>query len=52
MDYIPHYIDRKYGVEKISYMENELTNILTNKYGEQVAKDEQEKLIEDLSPFL
>ncbi len=52
MEYIPHYIDRKYGVEKISYMEHELNTILTNKYGEAVAKDEQEKLTEDLAPFL
>ncbi len=52
MDYIPHYVDRKYGVEKISYMEHELHDIITNKYGENVAESEKEKLTEDLAPFL
>ncbi len=52
MEYIPHFVDRKYGVEKITYMENELWNLLSGKYGEDVTADEKDKLTEDLWPFL
>lgn len=52
MEFIPHYIDRKVGKEKITYMTKELYDILKSKYWEQIAKDEESKLTRDLSPFM
>lgn len=52
MDYIPHYIDRKYELEKITYAWPELVRELTRLYGEEVAKEESRKVEEDLSPFM
>lgn len=52
MDYIPHYIDRKYEIEEVRYMEAELFNQLSKTYDEETAKQEQQKLIEDLWPFM
>jgi len=52
MEYIPHYIDRKYGIEKVVYMEQELRRVLASTYSEEVADEEKAKLLEDLSPFM
>lgn len=52
MEFIPRYIDRKYGIEQISYMPPELYQILANHYGEKIAKEERDKVTEDLSPFM
>ena len=52
MEYIPHYIDRKFGIEKVSYMESELEQTIVQLYGEQIAEEQKIKLIEDLDPFM
>lgn len=52
MEFIPHYIDRKYEIEKVTYMWPELKRSLTSKYWEEVAKEEEQKMIEDLAPFM
>lgn len=52
MEFIPHYIDRKYGIEEVSYMPSELYQILSNHYGEDIAKQERDKLVQDLDPFM
>ena len=52
MEYIPHYIDRKFGIEKVSYMQSDLEQLLINHYGEEVAEEQRVKLIEDLDPFM
>ena len=41
MEYIPHYVDRKYEVEKVTYMEPELRRILASKYDEATADEEK-----------
>jgi DNA polymerase-3 subunit alpha len=48
MEFIPNYINRKNGTEEISYMSGELRKSLIEKYNEQVADQENIKLIEDL----
>ena len=48
MEFIPNYINRKNGTEEISYMSSELRKTLIEKYNEQVADQENIKLIEDL----
>lgn len=52
MEFIPNYIDRKNGVEQVSYMSSELRKMLVDKYGEDVADQENIKLIEDLVPIM
>jgi len=52
MEFIPSYIKRKHGDEKISYMQDELAQILIEKYGEQVKEEEREKLEDDLKSIL
>ena len=52
MEFIPSYIARKNKEEEITYMSSELRKIITDKYGEQVADEENVKLIEDLSPIM
>ena len=52
MEFIPHYIDRKYGVEKVTYMPSELYDLLVQTYDKERAQAEKEKLVADLSPFM
>lgn len=52
MEFIPNYIARKNGEEEISYMSTELRQILTDKYWEEVADQENIKLVEDLAPIM
>ena len=52
MEFIPNYIDRKHGLEKVSYLSDELKTILTKKYWEETALEEGKKLEEDLSSIL
>ncbi|MFA6090947.1 MAG: DNA polymerase III subunit alpha [Candidatus Gracilibacteria bacterium] len=52
MAFIPVYIDRKYGREKVSYMMDELRDILEKKYGKDTVKEETRKLERDLGPYL
>jgi DNA-directed DNA polymerase III PolC len=52
MEYIPHYIDRKFGIQEVTYMPHELENTLIQSYGEEVAKEQNQKLIEDLDTFM
>jgi DNA polymerase III alpha subunit len=52
MEFIPNYIARKNGEEPVEYMSQELRKILTEKYSEEVADQENIKLIEDLSPIM
>ena len=44
MAFIPVYIARKHGLEKVSYMMEELEIILTKKYGKDTVKEETRKL--------
>lgn len=52
MEFIPSYIDRKLGKEKVIYMQDELRQELTQKYSAEVADIEEKKLIEDLDPIM
>ncbi|PJA48816.1 MAG: hypothetical protein CO170_01560 [candidate division SR1 bacterium CG_4_9_14_3_um_filter_40_9] len=52
MEFIPNYIDRKNGTEQVSYMSSELRKILAEQYGEEIADQENIKLIEDLAPIM
>ncbi len=52
MAFIPSYIDRKHWKEKISYMSEELKEILSKKYSPEEVIQEEKKLTEDLSPFM
>ncbi|MDO4714489.1 MAG: hypothetical protein Q4B28_07830 [bacterium] len=52
MEFIPRYIERKHGREEVSYMSQELRDELTKKYGAEVAEEENQKLIQDLSPIM
>jgi len=52
MDFIPHYVDRKHGVEKVEYMQDELFQTLKTTYWQERALLERAKLDEDLSPFM
>lgn len=52
MEYIPRYIDRKFGKEIVSYMDSELEQILVHYYGEEIAEEQKQKLVEDLDPFM
>lgn len=52
MAFIPVYIKRKFGQEKVSYMMDELRDQLTKLYGKEVVKEETRKLERDLGPYL
>lgn len=52
MEFIPNYIARKNGEEAISYMSNELRQLLIEKYGEEETDKENVKLVEDLAPIM
>ena len=52
MDFIPSYIRRKHWEEKIEYLPNEIYNLLKEKYWEEIANQEREKITKDLSPFM
>jgi len=52
MDFIPHYIDRKHEIEKVSYMWSDIYNELVRLYDEETANEEKRKLEEDLAPFM
>lgn len=52
MEFIPNFIHRKHGEEKIEYMYPELKTVLTNKYSAEVADQERTKLIEDLAGIM
>ena len=52
MEFIPRYIERKHGREAVEYMTEELRTELSKKYGAEVAEQENQKLIEDLSPIM
>lgn len=52
MEFIPHYIDRKFGIQKVSYMGSDLEQTLIQSYGEAIAEEQKVKLFEDLDPFM
>lgn len=52
MEFIPHYIDRKFGIQEISYGDQELFDVLKQKYWNDVLNEEKAKLNVDLSPFM
>jgi DNA polymerase-3 subunit alpha len=52
MEFIPHYIDRKFGVQEVSYGDAELFQTIKSKYGEDDLLEEKRKLLEDLGPFM
>ncbi len=52
MEFIPNYIHRKHGEEAVEYMYPELKKLLTQKYSAEVADEEREKLIADLSGIM
>ncbi len=52
MEFIPTYIARKHGEEPINYMHPELYQAIQNQYGKQIADEQQQKLIEDLTPIM
>jgi len=52
MEFIPSYIARKRGEEPVTYMSDELRNMLTKLYGAEVAEEESRKLTEDLGPIM
>jgi DNA polymerase-3 subunit alpha len=52
IEFIPRYIARKHGEEKIEYMPAELRTILTDKYSAYIAEEQNEKLFEDLGPIM
>lgn len=52
MEFIPHYIARKKWEEKISYLPDDVYDILKSKYSQEVADQERKKITHDLSPFM
>ncbi len=52
MEFIPSYIKRKHGEEEVTYMPNELDQILTMQYNTETAQEERQKLRTDLIPIL
>ena len=52
MEFIPNYIKRKHGEEKVSYMTEELASSIRHKYDEDMVQEEKRKLEEDLKPIL
>jgi DNA polymerase-3 subunit alpha len=52
MEFIPSYIKRKHGEERIEYMREDLKEELLKKYDKTVVKEETEKLEVDLKSIL
>ena len=52
MEFIPHYVERKHGIQQVRYIEQDLIEELTRIYGEAVMEQEKEKLTQDLQPFM
>lgn len=52
MQFIEHYIKRKFGEQKVEYMYDELAQVLEKKYGAETVEEERKKLFEDLWPFM
>lgn len=52
MEFIPNYIKRKHWEEVVSYMTDELEQLLTQKYSKEVANEERAKIEKDLKPIL
>ena len=52
MEWIPNYIDRKQWKEKITYLPDDVYNVLVEKYGQEVADQQRKQIREDLSPFM
>ncbi len=52
MEFIPNYIDRKHEVERVSYMQPDLKQLLTSTYSEEVMLEEKKRLEDDLTPIL
>jgi len=52
MEWIPNYIDRKQGKEKVTYLPKDIYDELVQKYGKDVAEQQRKQIREDLSPFM
>jgi len=52
MEWIPNYIARKEWTEKISYLPDDVYNVLVEKYWKEVADQQRKQITEDLSPFM
>lgn len=52
MEFIPSYIKRKHGEEKVEYMREDLKEELLKKYDKTIVKEETEKLEADLKSIL
>lgn len=52
MQFIEHYIKRKFWEESVDYMYEDLAKDLEKKYGKNVVEVERKKLFEDLGPFM
>ncbi len=52
MEFIPSYVARKHWQEEIQYLPDDVYNNLKEKYGEQEAKNQRQKLTNDLSSFM
>jgi len=52
MEWIPNYISRKEWKEKITYLPDEIYNLLVEKYWKEVANKQRKQITEDLSPFM
>ena len=52
MEWIPNYIDRKQGVEKVTYLPKDIYEQLVEKYWKEVAEQQKKQIREDLSPFM
>lgn len=52
MEFIPHYVERKHGIQQVRYIEQDLIDELSRLYGDAVMEQEKEKLTQDLQPFM
>lgn len=52
MERIPNYINRKSWKEKVSYISDEVYEILVKNYWKQVADEQKKMITKDLSPFM
>lgn len=52
MEFIPHYVDRKQGLQEVRYIEQELIQELTQRYGNAIMEEEKTKITHDLQPFM
>ena len=52
MEWIPNYIARKEWTEKISYLPDDVYDVLVEKYWKEVADKQRKQITEDLSPFM